>query len=237
MTVLIVEDDQAQLDALKILLTEYDPAYQILCASGYTEGLDQLSRNDISLFLLDVELNPYDPADTEDGIELARQIRLRPEYRHTPIIFLTSIPERILEALNQTHCFDYLLKPYDRGMLYHCLDQLNFGGTVPEPHVTFSDIQGIHIRLKGAEVLYLSSSGHQIQIHTKDSIFTTCTTTLDAFTEKLGEPFFRCHRKYIINLEYASHYDKTNRFVSVGGESIPVGRSYKSEFEKRYIKQ
>ncbi len=237
MTVLIVEDDPIQQNALKILLTEYNPAYDLLCASSYAEGLDLLSHSDISLFLLDVELNPCDRADTKDGVELARQIRQHPEYLHTPIIFLTSIPERILEALNQTHCFDYLLKPYDRGMLYHCLDQIHFPGNLPEPHVSFSDTQGIHIRLKGSEVLYLCSCGHQIQVHTNDGVYTTCAMTLDAFTEELGLPFFRCHRKYIINLDHASQYDKTNRFVCVGSESVPVGRSYKSEFEKRYTKK
>lgn len=98
MTVLIVEDDPIQQNALKILLTEYNPAYDLLCASSYAEGLDLLSHSDISLFLLDVELNPCDRTDTKDGVELARQIRQHPEYLHTPIIFLTSIPERILEA-------------------------------------------------------------------------------------------------------------------------------------------
>lgn len=217
MAVLIVEDDPIQQNALKILLTEYNPAYDLLCASSYAEGLDLLSHSDISLFLLDVELNPCDRTDTKDGVELARQIRQHPEYLHTPIIFLTSIPERILEALN--------------------LDQIHFPGNLPEPQVSFSDTQGIHIRLKGSEVLYLCSCGHQIQVHTNDGVYTTCAMTLDAFTEKLGLPFFRCHRKYIINLDHASQYDKTNRFVCVGSESVPVGRSYKSEFEKRYTKK
>ena len=122
-------------------------------------------------------------------------------------------------------------------MLYHCLDQIHFPGNLPEPHVSFSDTQGIHIRLKGSEVLYLCSCGHQIQVHTNDGVYTTCAMTLDAFTEELGLPFFRCHRKYIINLDHASQYDKTNRFVCVGSESVPVGRSYKSEFEKRYTKK
>lgn len=237
MTVLIVEDDPTQLSALKLLLGEYDPTYELLCAGSYSEGLNCLAKNDISLFLLDVELDPYHCADQKDGIDLAKQIRQHPEHIHTPIIFLTSIPERILEALNQTHCFDYLLKPYDRGMLYHCLDQIRFPGDPPEPYVTFSDTQGIHIRLKGSEVLYLCSAGHQIKIHTRDNVYTTCALTLDAFTEKLTPPFFRCHRKYIINLDHASQYDKTNRFVCLSNESIPVGRSYKSEFEKRYTRK
>ena len=67
MTVLIVEDDPIQQNALKILLTEYNPAYDLLCASSYAEGLDLLSHSDISLFLLDVELNPCDRTDTKDG--------------------------------------------------------------------------------------------------------------------------------------------------------------------------
>ncbi|MEI3178300.1 MAG: response regulator [Lachnospiraceae bacterium] len=128
---------RSQQNALKILLTEYNPAYDLLCASSYAEGLDLLSHSDISLFLLDVELNPCDRTDTKDGVELARQIRQHPEYLHTPIIFLTSIPERILEALNQTHCFDYLLKPYDRGMLYHCLIRSIFREIFPNRRSAF----------------------------------------------------------------------------------------------------
>ncbi len=235
MTILIVEDDKSQLDSLKCLLTEYQPQNIILCASSYTQGITYLSENDIDLFLLDVELDTS--ASSEDGIELARQIRKHPKHLYTPIIFLTSIPERILEALNQTHCYDYLLKPYDREALYRCLDQLNTPRKTEENYISFADTQGIHIRLKSSEVLYFSSAGHQIQIHTDSCTYTTCTTTLDAWAEKLGSPFLRCHRKYIINLDYANHYDKTNRFISIGNESIPIGRSYKNEFEERYTQK
>lgn len=235
MTILVVEDDKLQLDSLKCLLKEYQPQNVILCASNYAQGLAYLAKFDINLFLLDVELDTS--ASAEDGIELARQIRKHPKHPHTPIIFLTSIPERILEALNQTHCYDYLLKPYDREALYRCLDHLTNPRETEETYISFADIQGIHIRLKSSEVLYFSSAGHQIQIHTTDCLYTTCTATLDAWAEKLDSSFLRCHRKYIINLNYANHYDKTNRFVSIENESIPVGRSYKNDFEERYTQK
>ena len=105
-TVLIVEDDLLQLQALDTMLTEYNPKWNLLKASTYTDALTYIDTHNIQLFLFDVELNKEN--DSENGIALAKIIRTNDKYRHTPIIFITAIPEKIYEALNETHCYHYL---------------------------------------------------------------------------------------------------------------------------------
>lgn len=232
MTILIVEDDAIQLKTLKIAIQKFNPNNRIYCADNYTAAKDLLKEYPIQIFLLDVEL---DKINAEvNGIELAKEIRQMEQYMFTPIIFITSIPEKIQSALHETHCFDYILKPYTQDSLYKSLNLVIKSPNITEKTFCFCDIQGIHVRIKEKDILFCESNGHLIHIHTFTSTYVTSDRSLDNFRDKLSPVFFRCHKKYIINMTYADSYDKTNRFVMLNNHSIPVGRSYKQNFEERY---
>jgi len=232
MTVLIVEDNEIQLKTLQILIHKFNPEYKILATSSYVDSYQIFMDNSIQLFLLDVELDISD--ETRNGIELAKYIRSLEKYMFTPIIFITSIPEKIQIALHETHCFDYILKPYSEESLYKSLKLVTKSPNILENNFSFCDIHGIHIRIKENTILYCESNGHLVHIHTASSEYTTSDRSLDSFKEKLDSYFFRCHKKFIINMNFATQYDKTNRYVMIEKHSIPVGRAYKQSFEERY---
>lgn len=232
MTILIVEDDAIQLKSLKIAILKFNPNNTIYCAETYESAVKLLKEHNIQIFLLDVELDKIQL--NLNGIELAKEIRQMEQYMFTPIIFITSIPEKIQSALHETHCFDYILKPYTQDSLYKSLNLVIKSPNIVQKSFSFCDIQGIHVRIKENDILFCESNGHLVHIHTATSEYITSDRSLDNFREKLSPIFFRCHKKYIINMSYADLYDKTNRFVMIRNHSIPVGRSYKQNFEERY---
>ena len=78
-----------------------------------------------------------------------------------------------------------------------------------------------------------------IYLHLKD------TTTLDYYDKienlerKLDNRFFKCHRSYLINLQYLKSY-KTGQAYLVNGETIPVSRLRGEEFSQivlQYMKE
>ena len=228
-TVLIVEDDLLQLQALDTMLTEYNPKWNLLKASTYTDALTYIDTHNIQLFLFDVELNKEN--DSENGIALAKIIRTNDKYRHTPIIFITAIPEKIYEALNETHCYHYLLKPYDQKQFYAVLDAVTTSPLMQEHFILIKDSAGILVQLNQKDILYISNENHQLLFHTAETTFHAVGMSMHELLQKLCSAFVRCHKKYIINCEKVTNYDKTNRLAHIGNTELSVGRFYKKNFE------
>jgi DNA-binding response OmpR family regulator len=83
---LVVDDNQANLNALEALLD--GPDRSVFTALSGQEALRILLREDVAAILLDVKLDVK--MDTMDGYETARLIRARDKSREIPIIFLTA---------------------------------------------------------------------------------------------------------------------------------------------------
>lgn len=105
--ILIVDDDQATLKALKSVLEDLNQP--IVCAQSGEEALRLLLQEEFALILLDVLMPGM------DGYEMATYVRSRAKTRHIPIIFLSAVNK------DNTHLFhgysagavDYVFKPVE----------------------------------------------------------------------------------------------------------------------------
>jgi signal transduction histidine kinase/DNA-binding response OmpR family regulator len=103
--ILLVGDDRKNLLALEALLESLNQ--NLVTAHSGDEALKCLRNQDFAVIILDVEMAQM------DGFETARLIRKRRASRHTPIIFLTAIPEdnSYVKRGYALGAVDYLLKP------------------------------------------------------------------------------------------------------------------------------
>ncbi|MCX7943790.1 MAG: response regulator [Deltaproteobacteria bacterium] len=92
--ILVVDDDEDFLFTIRTILAR-KPEYQIIEARSGKECLEQLTKVEPDLILLDVIM------DTDiDGFNVAQQIKSKDpnnpyaKYRDTPIIFLTSVEQK-----------------------------------------------------------------------------------------------------------------------------------------------
>ena len=87
------------------------------------------------------------------------------------------------------------------------------------------------------EIIYIESSRSASIIHTADGCFTV-NKTLSELESQLGEQFLRCHRSYIVNLDYVrSAYDD---FILYSGERVLMRRRSQKELRcifERYINE
>ncbi len=83
--------------------------WAVVCAGSGDEALDQVSRNDFALILMDVVM------PGKNGFETAEQIRLNKEKSHIPIIFVTAHKsEDACEFKGyEAGAVDFLFKPLD----------------------------------------------------------------------------------------------------------------------------
>jgi phosphoserine phosphatase RsbU/P len=106
-TILIVDDLQENLIALENLLD--DPALHVLTARSGNEALQCMLDADVALVLLDVQMPGM------DGYETAELMRLNPQTRGTPIIFVTATSgerQHIFRGY-ESGAVDYITKPIE----------------------------------------------------------------------------------------------------------------------------
>ncbi len=103
--ILVVDDNQANLNALEALLD--GPDRIIFTALSGNEALRILLKEDVAAILLDVKM------DTMDGYETARLIRAREKSHDIPIIFLTAYHQDELDIQKgyALGAVDFLFRP------------------------------------------------------------------------------------------------------------------------------
>ena len=103
--ILAVDDDQRNLLALQELLQA--PGQSLVLARSGEEALACVEREEFAVILLDARMPGM------DGFATARQIRERPDPRHTPIIFLTAAYEDLASIFRgyEVGAVDYIVKP------------------------------------------------------------------------------------------------------------------------------
>ena len=86
MIILIVEDDNLQAEALKMIISEYNSSWNFFIANDTIIATSLFTNNTIDIFFLDIE---FTKEPETDGLILAESIRANPLYQSTPILFIT----------------------------------------------------------------------------------------------------------------------------------------------------
>lgn len=225
--ILIVEDESTVANTLKKIINKIAPEAKIFITSYANEAFKYSKEVDVDLFCLDIQLLDY------NGIELARKIRNLSRYTLTPIIFITAIPTRELIAYKETHCYDYIIKPFLEYEFYEKIKKIVDFYKVKRKEDTS---QKLKLRFKCGsciyslfqkEVIFAESLLRRIHINTENEIYTTNIMTLKKFAEQLSSDFIQCHRSFFVNKSYIKAFDNAEMEILLSnGKKIPCGRRY-----------
>ena len=104
-TILIVDDEQSIIVPLRFLMEQN--GYKVITASSGEEAVDKISKFQPDLILLDI-IHPG-----LDGFEICQIVRENPEWKHTRIIFLTTMSRDVDVAKGLAFGADaYITKPF-----------------------------------------------------------------------------------------------------------------------------
>ncbi|MDF2504697.1 response regulator transcription factor [Clostridium sp.] len=106
--ILLAEDDMKQCENLRKMLHMIDTKINIYEAEDKNEALEISKDVHIDLFFIDISLK------SSSGLDLAFELRKMSEYEFTWLVFLTTHVEYLSQALKQVHCYDYIVKPYNK---------------------------------------------------------------------------------------------------------------------------
>ena len=233
--VLIVEDNYEQCENLfQCLLSQY-PEWEIQKALNYEDAKELImasikSNNFYSLFLLDIQLK-NEPNDL-GGFVLADEIRTFRPYFSVPILFLTSITDKVSYALSNYHCYNYITKPYSNQDILAQIKQMMLTGYLENNSITIVDTNRVRYRIVQQDIYYIETKSHTLILETAYGKIVTRSITFTEIKEKLCRNFIMCHKKYIVNIEHITNYDAANQKITINTHTIPVSRTYKPFIEE-----
>ena len=234
-TVLILEDDIEHQKALTKIINTHYTDWDIYIANTYKEGCNLIETKNFDLFLLNIELNTSATSDLDcDGLDFGKYIRSFKHYLYTPLVYITSLPDRIFFALQELHCSSYLVKPYTTYMLVETLDYIAGEHLEKKKEkITLKDSNGVYLHVILDDIDYIESSSKETIIYTHDKHIKISNMTINELLDIFPDNFVQCHRKYIINLHHFYSYDKSTFIIQVGKHSIPLGRKHKKNIEEK----
>lgn len=230
--ILILEDDKIQNLRIRKLISTNNPELNICSAHNYSEAIKIFNEfGAFAFFILDIDLG--DNPDLKDGLDFARYIRSIPEYEFVPMIYVSSVSNRLEEAFKTTHCYEFIKKPYNDETVINAINKMLM---MPEPTPAILNIKGVNdsrLRIIIKEIIYIESISHDLIIHTIDNDYLSKSESLKKILLQLPENFVQCHRSYIVNMHKSIQYNATDNSLCINGanERIPVGRKYRYFFK------
>lgn len=219
----VVEDEKAIREHIMSLIENQEPASH---PEGFATGEELLAaKRRFDIVFLDIQMEGL------NGIETARILREKQE--ETILIFVTGIREYVFEALD-LYAFHYLLKPVEEKKFLEV-----FGRALREAEKK-KEKKRLFIRTKNVtldqeEILYIESRGKKVEIHmagAKASL--EFYATMDELEGQLAENFYRCHRAYIVNMDYVTEYDNGS-ITLTNGDNVYLAKKKYGEFARTYM--
>ena len=216
----IIVDDDPFSSSILLKLCEQHELFNVLAVfENPEETLSFLQNEKVDLIWLDVEM----PQLT--GFDFIKNIVFVPY-----IIMTTSLTDYAFEAF-QHQVSDFIQKPISVARFKEAVEKVikNFkvlNNPNSKSDSIFIKVDGKFIKLNYQEIGYLENIGDYVKVIT-DSQTLTIHATMKYLEEKLGLPFVRVHRSYIVNINKIVDIEENN--LVIGKKVIPISRANKAE--------
>lgn len=217
MKIAVCEDNAQEREAICAYIRDYCEQHGFLASvDSYTSGealLAAYPEESYSIIFLDIVMEGI------TGIETARIIR--ESEKPCTIVFITASDDFALDAYRVDGAA-YILKPVSAKGMDHALDKCR---RELMDHSRYIDVplgrRGI-INVPLANLHYVEVYNKNTCFHIGEETVVVPRMSLDEIEGKLGgAPFLRCHRSYIINMNYVAALH-SGEFQMKSGDKIPI---------------
>lgn len=205
----------------------FQETFQIVFFTSAVELLK--SSSDYDILLLDIQMPEV------NGIDLAKN--LRKSGNQCAIIFITILKENVFDAF-EVEAIDYICKPIDDLRLKNALSRAIKHIKRKRKACLFIQTMNWCKSVPFHTIYYCEIINRKIYLHTQNGIV-EYYGKLKEVEKQLDYRFIKCHRSYLINLDFLSEYTN-GQIILENGEQIPVSRSHQQTFIKlllQYMKK
>lgn len=222
----VCDDNAADRRQLLSMLQQYCGNHRVQAEiQPFADGralLDAFAPGKYQILFLDI----YMPALT--GMEAAKAIREKDT--GCQLVFTTTSEDHALESYG-VYAAGYLLKPYTQGQLDEtvdwCLD--NISPLAQAIEITY-ERERVQVLL--GEIQYIEVFGRESIFHTTSRTYTT-NRSLVELEQELPKDFLRCHRSYIVNMNYIANMT-TGDFILQNGCHVPISATMRAKAKQSF---
>lgn len=234
--ILIIEDNYAQAEYLAAILSKHN--YHTTIAHDFDSAINLILNTSLhyDIFFSDIVLNDI---HGHTGLDIGNFIRTLKRYKLTPIVYITAIASHISSAINNVHCYGYLIKPYTESDLVNIINDIESDNIIKSNtgNIWVYDECGVMLNVNINEIIYISSyKARYIKIITKSNNFTDTKHRLSNILDELPDNFLQCNKSTIINVNRITVIDKTTNFISLQNHNLKIGRKYKEQLLTAILK-
>lgn len=164
------------------------------------------------------------------GVEVARAIRAKDS--GVALIFATTSVDHGLESFD-VQAADYLVKPFRESDVEEtvawCLSHL------PDKMRSLcvnSNWEQTNIPIE--TITYIEILGHQSHIHLKNRVIVARRGLDELESDIASSDFLRCHRSYLVNLNYVQGVGETD-FLLADGTKVPIASAGFAKIRQQFI--
>lgn len=240
MKAIIIDDSTQARKLMRLMLLEYGPDIEVIAeAANADEGLKLVEKLNPDVLFLDIEM------PGKSGLNLAES--LQKKGINTAIIFTTAYNAYAINAFRLS-AMDYLLKPIQEDQLIEAIGKLKeqqeinenlerlkiLNNNLLEPNSMLCiPVQGGSEYIPIPEILYFEADGSYVRVKFVNGKEMVVSKNLKYFETALEEStvFLRCHRSYLVNMNYLAFHSKSNggSLKLKNGIEIPISRERKQE--------
>lgn len=207
MNILVVENMFETKNNLTKIIERSYPDIRVYVADGIKSALKIMEAKEVGIFFIDTVLCDG------SGLVLARQIRQDKNYKLTPIIFISNEIIQILEAFKTIHCYDYLVKPYNKNDIEDIIDlfinkQEERG--MKDGEFSYFDLKGnITIKIYHDEIIFIEYIARNCVIHTTKGEFQLKGAALTKVVNNMKCSYIiQSHKSYAVNIRFIERIEK-----------------------------
>ena len=231
--VIIVDDEYLAQKLLQDYVSKVESLRLVATCSNAFEAMEALKTKEVDIMLLDIQMPDL------TGLELVKSLERKPA-----VIFTTAYSEYAVDAFNLAVA-DYLLKPFDFPRFFQAINKAIVhiqpkGEAEAKPTADTVSKSNDFITVKADyklykinydDLLFIEGQHEYVTFHTKERRVTAlfALKELEALLPK--DRFIRVHKSYIVSFKHIEDLDKSD--VTVAGNKIPVGASYRDELLAR----
>ncbi|HNY57127.1 MAG TPA: LytTR family DNA-binding domain-containing protein [Bacteroidales bacterium] len=224
MNCIIVDDDPVWLRTLEEFVGK---SSSLTLVGSYSDSLSArnllMSRSDIELIFLDIEMPEMDGFDFLSSLE-------NPPH----IIFVSGSEEYAYKAFNYNG-IDYLLKPITYPRFCRAVEKImkyyaprSVPSSAGEEEIFIKKGSSL-VRLKLKEILFVEALENYVSVNTRDEKYTIHFTMRGIEQQLPSSLFVRIHRSYLVNKSVIRSITENSLTIAIGGNTkiLPVGKSYR----------
>ena len=215
---IIVDDEPLAARLLENHISKIDHLKLTAKAENALEAYKLLQNQAIDLMFLDIQMPHF------NGIDFLKSLSQKPK-----TIFTTAYRDFAIEGF-ELEAVDYLLKPITFERFFKSVERVLRNINDSKDDFIILKTEGMHRKLSLADIIYIESQGNNIKItlSTNESLISkNKITDLELLLASKG--FIRIHRSFIINTGFVTAFN--NHELHLGTYQIPIGRSYRQEFD------